>query len=189
VTEQEKQKLIFDWNDTDSEYPREATIHEMFEEQALKRPEAIALGSEHETITYEELNKYANQIALYLLDSEVEIGSSIGICMDRSVDEVARMLGVLKAGGADVGLDPEYLEERLRYIIQEAKIPMVLTNSQLGLDDVLNSVTTVYVDQLNLPNQTTNIARDGVDATALSNIIYTSGSTGKPKGVCVPHRG
>src|SRR5699024_5116221 len=79
--------------------------------------------------------------------------------------------------------------ERLRYIIQEAKMPMVLTNSQLGLDDVLNSVTTVYVDQLNLPNQTTNIARDGVDATALSNIIYTSGSTGKPKGVCVPHRG
>src|SRR5699024_1969673 len=115
VTEQEKQKLIFDWNDTDSEYPREATIHEMLEEQALKRPEAIALESEHETITYEELNKYANQIALYLLDSEVEIGSSIGICMDRSVDEIASMLGVLKAGGAYVGLDPEYPEERLRY--------------------------------------------------------------------------
>src|SRR5699024_2017951 len=91
VTEQEKQRLIVDWNNTDSAYPRDATIHELFEKQALARPEAIALESEHGTITYKKLNEYANQIAQYLFEFGVGIGSSIGICMDRSVDEIASM--------------------------------------------------------------------------------------------------
>ncbi|MEC5271177.1 non-ribosomal peptide synthetase [Caldifermentibacillus hisashii] len=189
LTEKETKQILVDWNDTAGEYPREKTIHELFEEQVSLKPDGIALETEDGAVTYRELNESANQIAHYLIEQGIEIGDPIGICMNRSLEEIASMLGILKVGGAYVGLDPEYPEERLKHIVEETEMPLLLTTSQSGLDEAAYDVDIVNIDLLDLPEEKTNIFREGISATALSNIIYTSGSTGKPKGVCVPHRG
>src|SRR5690606_27690129 len=116
-------QLLLDWNDTAEDFPHEKCIHELFEAQVEKNPEAIAVIFEGRQFTYDELNTHSNQLAHYLIsEKQVKPDTLVGICMERSLDMVVAILGVLKAGGAYVPLDPAYPEARLAYMLGDAKL-------------------------------------------------------------------
>ena len=164
-------------------------IHELFEAQAEKTPDAVAVVFGDECLTYRELNSHSSQLARYLQSLGVEPDAPVGICMERSLDLVVGLLGILKAGGAFVPLDPEYPKQRLALIADDVRTTAVLTKQQWAeivaakwgrvvcLDRDWTSITAENAE--NLPNRVT--------AANLAYIIYTSGSTGEPKGVMVPH--
>ncbi|SDB91997.1 non-ribosomal peptide synthetase [Shouchella lonarensis] len=180
----EQEQLLVEWNDTAHPYPRNHCVHTLFEEQVATSPEAIALQSVDETMTYRALNARANRIAHFLLAQGVQPGDCVGICMNRSFDQVASMLAVLKAGGAYVGLDPEHPVERLQFIVDETAMPLLLTDQPVSVAHV----SIVCLNEQEMPTVETNVTVPN-EATALANVIYTSGSTGKPKGVLIAHRG
>ena len=122
---EERQQLLFEWNDTQSEYPRDKCIHELFEEQVEKNPDAIAVVFEDEQLTYGELNQRANQLAHYLSSLGVKAETLVGICVERSLEIVIGLLGILKAGGAYVPLDPNYPEERLSYMLDDSQVSVL----------------------------------------------------------------
>lgn len=189
LTQQERRQLLYDWNDTAADYPRQACIHQLFEEWAARTPEATAVVFENERITYEQLNRRANRIARMLQARGVRADSLVGICLARSVELIAGLLGILKAGAAYVALDPDYPARRLALVIGDGGIMTVLTERRLA---VLFDGT--RVEAICLDDAAAIAGWDGAnpssDATAesLAYVAYTSGSTGAPKGVCVSHR-
>ena len=166
--------------------------HQLIEWQAQSNPDDVALEYEGETLSYGELNQQANQLARYLLDNDVETDTLVGVCVDRSFDMVVSLLAIHKAGGGFVPLDPDYPEERLEYLIEDAQIDIVLTQQALMPDLPLEDVMAVPVDakvRLALFGQ---FSGDNLDIepnpSATAYVIYTSGSTGQPKGVVVEHQ-
>src|SRR5947199_722230 len=131
LTECEQKQLLEVWNATQSAYPAEQCVHQLFEEQARHGPEAIALVYENQTMTYGELNKRANQLAHRLQQLGVETEKCVGLCMDRSLEMVVGLLGILKAGGAYVPLDPTYPRERLAFMLQDTQALVLLTQPSL----------------------------------------------------------
>ena len=129
--EQEQRQLLEEWNDTERELSGLKCIHEMFEEQVERTPGSVAVVYEDQRLTYEELNSRANQVAHYLRGLGVGPEVRVGICVERSVEMVVGLLGILKAGGAYVPLDPEYPAERLAYMVEDAQVPVLLTQSHL----------------------------------------------------------
>ncbi|WP_425433911.1 amino acid adenylation domain-containing protein, partial [Marininema mesophilum] len=191
MAEEEKQQLLVEWNDTTVAYPQALTIHELFEEQAMSRPEAIAVVYEDQQLTYRELNERASQLAHYLQKQGVGSESLVGLCVDRSPDMVVGLLGILKAGGAYVPLDPTYPEKRLQYIVEDAGIQILVTQAHLQEQEKLQkTVKTIYLDQDQESIARESVLSPKVEVTAqnLAYVIYTSGSTGNPKGVMVEHR-
>ncbi|SDX08991.1 non-ribosomal peptide synthase domain TIGR01720/amino acid adenylation domain-containing protein [Marininema mesophilum] len=191
MAEEEKQQLLVEWNDTTVAYPQALTIHELFEEQAMSRPEAIAVVYEDQQLTYRELNERANQLAHYLQKQGVGTESLVGLCVDRSPDMVVGLLGILKAGGAYVPLDPTYPEKRLQYIVEDAGIQILVTQAHIQEQEELRkTVKTIYLDQDQESIARESVLSPKVEVTAqnLAYVIYTSGSTGNPKGVMVEHR-
>lgn len=190
-TEIEQYQLLFDWNNTKKEYPLDKCIHQLFEEQVIKTPEAIAVEWEGEKLTYQELNQRANQLANYLQKLGVNPEVLVGICVERSLLMVVGLLGILKAGGAYVPLDPAYPAERLAYILDDSQAKVVLTQQQLvNLNSIPN--TDLQVICLDTDWELISIQKDKnpqtqVKANNLAYVIYTSGSTGKPKGVIIEH--
>src|ERR1043165_8703695 len=190
LTEGERKQLLA-WNDTDVAYPRERTIDGLFVEQATHTPSAVAVEYAGATLNYEELNRRANQLAHYLRRLGVGPEVRVGLSMDRALELVVALLGIMKAGGAYVPLDREYPPERLRFMIEDAQLRLVLTN-----DETLAALTAETGVQLVDPNAAAEeINREseaelesGVSAQNLAYVIYTSGSTGTPKGVEVTHR-
>ncbi|NEP32739.1 non-ribosomal peptide synthetase [Moorena sp. SIO3B2] len=193
LTTDEQHKLLVEWNDTQTDYPKDRCIHQLFEEQVAKSPDAIALTFEHQQLTYRELNAQANQLAHHFKSLGVGPEVLVGICVGRSPEIVMGLLAILKAGGAYVPLDPTYPTERLSYMIKDAQIKVLLTQQQLieRLGQTQQQEVRVVCleaerdainrhSQENLPNTTTS--------ENLAYVIYTSGSTGQPKGVAVPHR-
>ncbi|MDX8128142.1 amino acid adenylation domain-containing protein, partial [Methylomonas sp. OY6] len=179
-----------DWNATEAAYPQDLCLHQLFEVQAKKTPDTVALNFEEQTLTYAELNARANQLAHYLIEQGVGPEVLVGICMERSLDMVIGLLGILKAGGAYVPLDPTYPEERLRYMLDDADIRLLLTRQNWAGLVVSAQRPTVYLDQ-DWPS--INLCLDSNPGVRnlplnLAYIIYTSGSTGQPKGVAVTHR-
>ncbi len=179
-----------DWNATEAAYPQDLCLHQLFEAQAEKTPDAVALNFEEQHLTYAELNARANQLAHYLIEQGVGPEVLVGICMERSLDMVIGLLGILKAGGAYVPLDPTYPEERLRYMLDDADIRLLLTRQNWAGLVVSAQRPTVYLDQ-DWPS--INLCLDSNPGVRnlplnLAYIIYTSGSTGQPKGVAVTHR-
>src|SRR5579864_5148228 len=192
---EERREILYDWNATDVEYPREKCIHQLFEEQVGKNPEATAIVYEDQCLSYDELNEQANRLAHYLISLGVKPDERVAICVERSVEMVVGLLAVLKAGGAYVPLDPAYPAERLRFMLEDSGPVVLLTQSHLeGLfNDVNTSLLVIDISEIFLwrDQPENNLERKTVGLTSehLAYIIYTSGSTGRPKGVLIGHRG
>ncbi|HWD93513.1 MAG TPA: amino acid adenylation domain-containing protein [Verrucomicrobiae bacterium] len=187
--EAERRQVVDGWNDTKTEYPRQKCIHELFEEQVARAPNAVAVVYGNQSVTYEQLNQRANRLAHYLQKYSVGPDVLVGVCLERSVEMIVGMLAILKAGGAYVPIEARYPRERLAFMLADAGTPVLLTQQRLlsrlpkpanplCLDSDWELIARESQQNLGLPLAPENLAY----------VIYTSGSTGTPKGVAVPHR-
>jgi amino acid adenylation domain-containing protein/thioester reductase-like protein len=182
----EKTFLIDSVNQTQVDYPFDKTIHQLFEEQVSKTPQKTALVFGHESLTYEDLNRWANRYARLLRDRGIGQDTIVGLMADRSLEMIIGLLAILKAGGAYLPLDPSHPAERINYTLQDSGAKLVLTQSHL-LPLIKDYDCVVLKDTPELPQEDTNL--DNINTSSdLAYVLYTSGSTGKPKGVMVEHR-
>jgi amino acid adenylation domain-containing protein len=187
----ERSQLVLSFNNTNADYPTGKTLHQLFEERVELTPGAIAVEFEDEQLTYAELNTRANQLAHYLRRLGVGPDVLVGVLMERSLEMAVGLLGILKANGAYVPIDPEYPTERIRFMINDSGIPVLLTQSQLVATLPEHSARVVCLDtdwNTISPEQSDNPS-SGVTSDNLVYVIYTSGSTGQPKGAMVHHGG
>ncbi|MUL38495.1 non-ribosomal peptide synthetase [Gloeocapsopsis dulcis] len=186
LTSEEQQQLCA-WNNssTASKESIQECFHQIFEAQAQQFPEAIAVVGEDESLTYQQLNHRADQLA-QTLQHIIQPNDLVGLCVERSPEMVIGILGILKAGGAYVPLDPQYPRDRLQFILEDTQMSIVLTQSWL-VEKLPVIPAQLCLDQLPEPDQTT--LRQAVGRDNLAYVIYTSGSTGTPKGVLITHRG
>jgi amino acid adenylation domain-containing protein len=187
----ERRRVVEEWNDTALEYPRDLCIHQLFEAQAERAPDAEALAFGDERLTYAELNARANRLAHHLRAHGVRPDVRVAICVERGVEMVVAMLAVLKAGGAYVPLDPAYPAERLQYMLHDSAPAVLLTHSSLsglfaGADVPLLEFDAPVSAWADAPSS--NPDSGELTAEHLAYVIYTSGSTGQPKGVMIEHR-
>ncbi|MEG3870446.1 amino acid adenylation domain-containing protein [Microcoleus sp. Z1_B5] len=188
LTKPEQQQLLFEWNNTQSNFPQDKCIHELFEAQTERTPDAIAVVFENEHLTYRELNEKANNLASYLQKIGVKPEVLVGIYVDRSLEMMVGLLGILKAGGAYVPLDPAYPPERLGFMLEDAKISVLLTQKKLLETLPKNSASLVFLDADLEGISSGDEPLVGLqNSSNLAYVIYTSGSTGKPKGVQISH--
>ncbi|MGY5036818.1 non-ribosomal peptide synthetase, partial [Streptomyces sp. 900116325] len=188
LTPAEQRQILDEFNDTTVDYADNTTIHRLFEEQAARTPDALAVVHHDASLTYRQLNERANRLAHHLINKGVTTDTLIGICLERGIDMITALLAVLKAGGAYVPLDPDTPPTRLAFMLEESGSPFVLTHSRLA--SRLNHTPTrlMALDELFLDSWP---AKDPVVPTGardLAYVIYTSGSTGTPKGVQIEHR-
>ncbi|MBD2460793.1 amino acid adenylation domain-containing protein [Oscillatoria sp. FACHB-1407] len=190
LTPEEQQTLLQQWQNPRSSYPVEACIHQLFEAQVQQHPNAIATQFNHRAFTYQQLNQGSNQLARYLQRLGVTTEMPVGVCLERGVEAIAAMLAILKAGGAYVPFDPSYPPERLRFMVEDAGITVVLTQAEWA--DSLQTETTQIVCLEESWSDITQESDENLStpctADQLAYVIYTSGSTGTPKGVMVPHQ-
>ncbi|HEY9741578.1 MAG TPA: amino acid adenylation domain-containing protein [Coleofasciculaceae cyanobacterium] len=190
LSQAERHQLLVEWNDTQADYPQDRCIHQLFEQQVERVPDATAVIFEDKQLTYRELNSRSNKLAHHL--QKLGVGSEVlvGIYMERSVEMIVGMLGILKAGGAYVPLDPSYPQERLSFMLEDAQVPVLLTQQHLVERLGAHKLQIVCLDNdwdtVALESQENPSSRVAIDN--LAYVIYTSGSTGKPKGVAVPHK-
>jgi amino acid adenylation domain-containing protein len=191
LTASEKHQLLVEWNATQTDYPADKCIHQLFEEQVERTPDAVAVVFEEEQLTYRELNCRANQLSHYLQTVGVEPDVLVGICVERSLEMLVGLLGILKAGGAYVPLDPAYPEERLAYMLSDAQVSMLLTQEKLVTQLPNHQAQVVCLDRdwKTISQECDENPLSGSKPDHLAYVIYTSGSTGKPKGVLLAHRG
>ena len=192
LPEKERDMLLIEWRGEDMEYPQRATLHERFEAQVERTPDADALIFGTERLTYRQLNRRANQVAYRLRELGVGPETLVGLCVERSLEMVIGILGILKAGGAYVPLDPVYPQERLSFMLQDAQLPVVVTQESLMAKLPAHSAKVFCIDATPLRLGSNDTAGDenpvaGAKPEHLAYVIYTSGSTGKPKGVLVTH--
>ncbi|WP_150467988.1 non-ribosomal peptide synthetase, partial [Francisella sp. SYW-9] len=199
LSKEEYQTIVYNWNETDKDYPKDKTIYELFEEQVKQNPNSVALVFEDQELTYKELNYKSNQLARYIRKQYKEITNQelkpdilIPLCLERSLDMVIGILAVMKAGGAYVPMDPEYPEERFRHILKDTQAKLVITQSHLEnkLYYIVSDVNLISID----PTEEQRYVYEQEDkedlppqssSTDLAYVIYTSGTTGLPKGVMV----
>jgi amino acid adenylation domain-containing protein len=188
---EEGHQLLVEWNTTGADYPNDHSVHRLFEEQAARTPQAVAVAVGAEQLTYRELDRRSNQLARHLRARGVGPDVRVGIRLERSSHLIVALLGVLKAGGAYVALDPAYPEERLRFLLRDAEVAVLLTESPLqeGLPNG-ETPTIVCLDREleSIAREPDEPVRSGVTPAHLAYVIYTSGSTGRPKGVGITHR-
>lgn len=187
----ERENVLRDFNRTDTPYPADRSIHRLFEERVRKDADREALAYLDTSMSYGELNQRANQVARYLQKAGVERGTRVGFSMDRSPEMVVTLLGILKAGAVYVPLDPQYPETRLRFMIEDGELDIVITQEKLRsrFDDSQAQVITLEADGEEIAAEAVeNLSIDG-DGGDTAYVIYTSGSTGTPKGTEIPHRG
>ena len=189
LSSEEYDQQIYEWNSSERVYPKDRTIHSLFEAQVAKNPEATAVVFEGESLSYAELNARSNQVARYLRsESGITSDSLIGICMDRSLSMLVGILGILKSGGAYVPIDPGYPAERIGYILSDTGTSLVLTEESQR--EFLSSLTSAKLLTLTGSSyggfSTENLLVD-TQAEDLAYVIYTSGTTGNPKGVMQSH--
>src|SRR5215212_8968622 len=185
----EREQVLVQWNQTDREYGEGRCIHELFEEQVARTPEAVAVMYEAEQLSYRELNERANQLAHHLRGLGVGPEVLVGICMERSLEMVDGLLGILKAGGAYLPLDPSYPLARLSFMLEDAQAPVLLTQASLRESLPAHETKVVCVDSAaaSLAAESSENLVGVVGPAQLAYVIYTSGSTGRPKGVMIPH--
>lgn len=182
----ERYRLLVEWNRTEAEYPQDKTLAQLFEEQAARTPDSVALVEGEGEVSYGELNRRANRLGHRLLELGVGPEKVVGICGERSVELVVGLLGIVKAGAAYLPLDPSYPQERLTYMLEDAGARVLLVGDGVG-GDLSGGRETVELSQEWSKYPETNPA-SVARADNLAYVIYTSGSTGKPKGVMVEHR-
>jgi amino acid adenylation domain-containing protein len=190
LTEGERRQMLVEWNDTDIDYDFDTCVHQTVEASAEKSPDAIAIVFGEEQITYGYLNARANQLARYLQKLGVKPEVLVGICIERSVELVVAMLGVLKTGGAYVGLDPEYPTERLASMFEDAQVAVLLTEQKLldHLPPIEARIICLDRDWQEVAPESEASLAVSVSADNVAVVLYTSGSTGRPKGVMMTHR-
>jgi len=191
---EERERLLVQWNRTQLEYAQELCVHELFSEQVMRTPDAVAVVYEDQSLTYAELNRKSNQLAWYLRERGVAPDQLVGICVERSFEMMVGLLGILKAGGAYVPLDPSYPPERLQYMLGDAGPRMLLTQERLASELAFTGPNIVLLDRdweriAEHDGNDPNPRPLGLTSRNLAYVIYTSGSTGVPKGVAAEHRG
>ncbi|WP_307894581.1 non-ribosomal peptide synthetase [Bacillus swezeyi] len=184
----ERSLLIETFNDTLAEYPKEKTIHQLFEEQAERTPEQVAIVFEDKKLTYRQLNEQANQLARTLRAKGVRADRLTAIISKHNIELVVGILAVLKAGGAYVPIDPDYSEHRIQYILDDSNAEIVLTQSHLQ-QRLAHAGMIVQLDEESSYHEDASNLEPLSHANHLAYVIYTSGSTGKPKGVLIEHQG
>ena len=192
LTKVERQQILFAWNDSKTDYPKDKCIHELFETQVEKTPDAIAVTFEDERFSYRELNERANQLAHHLIELGVGTGALVGLCMERSIEMIVGLLAILKAGGAYVPLNPCYPQERLGFMVKDTEVGIILTDeASLPSLPSRNSPRLICLDRdwQKIAREPLGNLRNENTAGGLAYVIHTSGSTGVPKAVPVPHRG
>ncbi|WP_122893005.1 non-ribosomal peptide synthetase, partial [Burkholderia pseudomallei] len=192
LDEAERKQVVYEWNATERDYPIEQCIHQLFEAQVDRKPEAIALTFDGQRLSYAELNARANRLAHYLQARGVGPDRLVALCAERGIEMVVGLLAILKAGGAYVPLDPAYASDRLRGIVEDSQPALVLADAvgraALGELDGALPVIDPETDALRwreMPATNPEVASQHVHH--LAYVIYTSGSTGRPKGVMVEH--
>ncbi|NOU19052.1 MAG: amino acid adenylation domain-containing protein [Bacteroidales bacterium] len=200
LSSDEYRQIIYQWNETDKDYPKDRTIHQLFQEQVEKTPNSVALEYDGHRLTYKELNEKSNQLARHIREQYQQktgrsfaVNSIIALYLDRGIESVVGMLGIMKAGGAYVPIETTYPQERVDYILGDTQTELVLSQRHLTKDgpNLLPQDKIIYIDitegffgsedKSNLPPHS--------KSEDLAYIIYTSGTTGKPKGVELTHKG
>ncbi|MGJ0489264.1 amino acid adenylation domain-containing protein, partial [Methylobacter sp.] len=196
LPEAERRQVLYDWNATQADYPQDCCIHELFEAQVVRSPEADAVVWDGGRLSYAELNVKANQLAHHLRSLGVKPDDRVAICLERGFELVISLLAVLKAGAAYVPLDPAYPEDRLAYMLADSAPLALLTDSGLKVRLADRSAGARLIDLssdaaqwAHQPSDNPDLAVVGLTPAHLAYVIYTSGSTGQPKGVMVPHAG
>lgn len=191
LTATERQRILIDWNRTESEFPRDKTVHQLFEEQVQKTPNNVAVIFENQKLTYTELNERSNQLAHYLRKQGVKPETLVAVCLERSLEMIIAILGILKAGGAYVPIDPEYPEARIQYMLEDSKALIILTQESLcqKLKTTSTRKSIICLDKENnlIDKEAIDDPENVTRPNNLIYVIYTSGSTGKPKGVLIEH--
>ncbi len=190
MTAVERRQVLVDWNATTTAYPRHKCINELFEEQVESNPAAVALIFGDEEISYGELNRRANKLAHHLRGLGVGPEMVVGLCVERSIEMLVGMLGILKAGGAYLPLDPQYPLKRLHFMLNDAAVPVLLTQEHLlgSLPTHWSQVICLDTDWDSISQASDENLQSSINAENLAYVMYTSGSTGTPKGVSVVHR-
>ena len=191
LTPAERHQILVDWNRTEVDYPRDATLQGLFEAQAQRRPDAVALKFAGQSLTYGELNRQANRWAHRLVAGGVALETRVGLLVERSLDAIVGLLAILKAGGACVPLDPAYPKERLGFMLEDAGIHLLLTDGKLECALPQQDRRIVRLDSWGNsgPGDDDQNPHLGARPDHVAYVYYTSGSTGTPKGVEVLHRG
>ncbi|MFP2903720.1 amino acid adenylation domain-containing protein [Pyxidicoccus sp. 3LFB2] len=185
LTEAERMRVLREWNATSREVPQPHSVHGLFEAQVARRPDAIAARFEARGLTYRELDARANQVAHHLRSLGVQPGQRVGLFLERSLELLVGLLGILKAGAAYVPLDPLYPSERLAHILDDSGVALLLTELEMtALVPTHRVKTMLLADAADAPFIPPELPLSGEH---LAYVLYTSGSTGRPKGVAVPH--
>ena len=190
LTEQERARILYEWNDTRVAFP-DACVHELFEQQVLRDPDATAVIWKGQPLTYGELNRRANQVGHFLRGRGVGADVLVGVALERTPDMVTALLGVWKAGGAYVPLDPTYPPQRLSFMVSDAHVRVLLTSAKWKPQFLSAQDTAVCLDSdwPVLARESTRDLETTISPENLAYVMYTSGSTGQPKGAMILHRG
>ena len=187
LSEKEKNKILYEFNNTKMDYPKNKTISELFEEQVYKTPDAIAVVFEDKKLTYKELNEKANSLAYYLRNLGISRNDIVGIMVNRSLEMIVSILGVLKSGACYIPIDPDYPQDRIEYMLNNSNSKFLLTFESLV--DKVSFENKIFVELSNeLFNKNKTNLENINSPKDLAYIIYTSGSTGEPKGVMLMHQ-
>nr|QEO74828.1 AMP-dependent synthetase and ligase [uncultured bacterium] len=180
LTEEEERRLLVEWNETASEYPRSLCLHELFEEQARRRPDAVAVVHGAEQVTYRELNERANRLAHYLRARGVGPETPVAVLLNRSLDLIVGLLGILKAGGAYVPLDAEYPQERLGWMLDDSAARVLLSETQLlaRLPEHSARVVCLDTDSRLVAAESARNPAPNTFADNLAYVMYTSARPG-----------
>jgi amino acid adenylation domain-containing protein len=189
LSQAEENQLLIEWNNTEKDYPKDKGIHQVFEQQVERTPDAVAVVFEDQQLTYRKLNRRANQVAHYLTKLGVGPEVLVGVCMERSFEMVIGLLGILKAGGAYVPLDPEYPRERLAFMLEDCRVRVLLTQKRLveNLPGYAGQLVCLDSDWQAIVSESGENPGSAGAAENVAYVIYTSGSTGRPKGVVISH--
>ncbi|NOQ24122.1 MAG: amino acid adenylation domain-containing protein [Bacteroidales bacterium] len=185
LSEEEKHQLLYEFNKTETEYPKDKTIHQLFEEQVLKTPDNVAVSFNDISLTYSELNEKSNRLAWTLFDKGIHQGTVVGLHVEHSIEMIVGILGILKTGGCYLPIDKKYPNERKQFIIKESGTNLILVDE----DEVLefNNKNILNIKSNDLYSKNSINPTIYINSNSPVYIIYTSGSTGKPKGVVICH--
>ncbi|MBN1451246.1 MAG: amino acid adenylation domain-containing protein [Anaerolineales bacterium] len=189
LNESERQQLLVEWNQTQTDYPHDLCIHDLIREQVKRMPDTVAVQFEEQCLTYKELDKRADRLAKILVAHGVEPGTLVGLFVNRSNEMLVGLLGVLKAGGAYLPLDPSFPSDRLAFMVEDSGASVILTQTNLLSELPGHKAQVICLDDLPKLSSTKRKKKArAARSDDLAYIIYTSGSTGKPKGVQIHHR-